>query len=128
MSNGIAADAEIEPSETKRQYATTSRKSITAPKNAGGHRAPKTPAAVATPLPPRNPSQIGKQWPIRAHKPAIIIHVELWSERRAGRRTANEPFAASSNSVRIPASGPATRATLVAPMLPLPSLRIYAAP
>src|SRR5213596_836332 len=37
--------------------------------------------------------------------------------------TAAAPFAVSNISVRTPASGPTTRATLVAPMLPLPALR-----
>ncbi len=53
------------------------RKELRDPRNAGGHNARKTPAAVATPLPPRNPSQIGKQCPTSAQRPAIIIQRAL---------------------------------------------------
>ena len=43
----------------------TSRNKINAASAANGHRAIKTPSAVATPLPPLNLSHTGKQWPSR---------------------------------------------------------------
>src|SRR5271165_5546044 len=55
--------------------------------------------------------------------PAIIIQVADSFVRRAAASTAVEPLAASRTSVKIPANGPATRETLVAPILPLPALR-----
>ena len=128
ISSGIAAAAEIEPSETYRQNATTRTNRITEPRNASGHRTRNIPAAVATPLPPLNLSQMGKQWPARAASAAIIIQVAESCESRAARSTAAEPFATSRISVRIPASGPTTRATFVAPMLPLPPLRTSVPP
>ena len=41
----------------------------------------------------------------------------------AAMNTARKPFAISSNKTTTPALRPAVRCTLVAPMLPLPSLR-----
>src|SRR5271165_1086962 len=55
--------------------------------------------------------------------PAIIIQVADSLVSRAAESTATEPLAASRTSVKIPANGPATRETLVAPILPLPALR-----
>src|SRR2546425_12754223 len=75
ISSGIAAAAEIEPSETYRQNVTTRTNKITEPRNASGQRTRNIPAAVATPLPPLNLSQMGKQWPARAASAAIIIQV-----------------------------------------------------
>src|SRR6267378_5533891 len=93
------------------------------PRSAGGHSARNAPAAVATPLPPRNFSQIGKQWPSSAARAATIIHVALSPVIRSAIQTGAAPFAISNSSVSTAGNGPATRATFVAPMLPLPDLR-----
>ncbi len=90
---------------------------------ASGHRARNTPRAVATPLPPLNLSHTGKQCPSSTARAAIIIQVALSPVKRPASLTAAIPFAVSNTSVRTPASGPTTRATLVAPMFPLPDLR-----
>src|SRR5712691_1429881 len=123
MSSGMAAAAATEPRETYRQQATQRRKSSSALTAANGHRARNTPRAVATPLPPLNLSQTGKQCPSSTTKAAMVIQVALSLVTRPASQTAAAPFAVSKISVRIPASGPTTRATLVAPMFPLPALR-----
>ena len=56
---------------------TTATKIRIAPRPAGQHSARNIPAAVATPLPPRNFSQTGKQWPASAANPDAVIHVAL---------------------------------------------------
>src|ERR1700688_1428829 len=101
MSNGIAAAAAIEPSETYFHQAVTIAKRANAAKAAGAQRARKTPNAVATPLPPLKLSQIGKQCPSNTASPAIIIQVALSWEYRAASQTAASPFAVSSNKVKI---------------------------
>jgi len=63
INNGIDAAASIDASETYFVNPTTARKITPAHKTASGTSARKTPTPVATPLPPRNPSQIGKMWP-----------------------------------------------------------------
>src|SRR5258706_1944378 len=68
-SKGMLAAAASEPSETNRQNQTTTAKRINAASNASGHSAAKIPAAVATPLPPRKRSQMGKQWPTSSKNP-----------------------------------------------------------
>ncbi len=90
---------------------------------ASGHKPRNTPSAVATPLPPLNLSHAGKQCPRSTAKAATIIHAALSPVKRPASQTAAVPFAVSSTRVRTPASGPTTRATLVAPMFPLPALR-----
>src|SRR5260221_12770148 len=68
--NGIAAAAASEPSETYRQYQTTSANSNTASSVARGQSAAKIPAAAATPLPPRNRNHTGEHCPTSAKNPA----------------------------------------------------------
>ena len=58
-SGGSAAVARTDPSETYRVIQTMATNTIAAAAVAAGASAENTPHAVATPLPPRNPSQIG---------------------------------------------------------------------
>src|SRR3984893_11871073 len=124
----MAAAAAIEPREAYFQYMATKTKIANAANAAGAHNARKTPSAAATPFPPLKFNQTGKQWPINAARPAITIQVALSLEYRAASETAAKPLAASSTSVKIPAAGPATRATLVAPILRLPAWRMSTRP
>src|ERR1700693_1861720 len=128
MSNGIAAAAASDQSETYFQYAATNAKRASAATAAGAQSARKTPRAVATPFPPLKLSQMGKQCPNNTARPAIIIQVALSWEYRAASQTAAEPFAVSSTKVKMPAAGPATRVTFAAPILPLPEVRISLLP
>src|SRR6267154_5709757 len=117
------ADAAMDANETYRQKYSTSRNKSMEPRSAGGQSTRNAPAAVATPLPPRNFSQIGKQWPSSADSAASIIQVALPPVMRAASQTGAAPLAISNSSVSSAGNGPATRATFVAPMLPLPDLR-----
>ena len=58
--NGMETAARTEPSETKRVVATMRAKTATDARATRGTRAMKTPSAVAIPLPPLKPSQMGK--------------------------------------------------------------------
>ena len=74
-----------------------------------------TPAAVATPLPPRKPSHTGKTCPRNAARPtSASISAEAPSAPATS--TAAQPFAASPASVRRAAMRFPERSTLVAPM------------
>src|SRR5690606_16718128 len=87
-----------------------------------GHARPKqTPAAVATPLPPLNLSQTGKQCPTTAPSaanPAASGH------QRQARNTGTKPLARSSNSTAAASHLLPVRNTLVAPILPEPMARM----
>src|SRR5581483_1779769 len=83
----MAAAAERDASEMYRQYAATSRKIIAAPSRAAGESIRKTPAAVATPLPPLNFSHRGKQCPRNAATPASLIQQKREHSRQDSRRT-----------------------------------------
>ena len=102
------------------------------------------PNPVATPLPPRKFSQMGNMWPATANNAAkaapntnsgdeagivsrhgmrpIDVCPRIEEFKSAPHTTAIDPFSASSNRVKIPRPGD-LRATLVAPMLPLPVRR-----
>src|ERR1700737_3663960 len=102
---------------------------VSAPASAAAHESPsETPRPVATPLPPRNPSQTGKQWPSTAATAQAAARAS-WLANGAGsasvrdQSTGARPFTASRISVAAAAPLPAARATLVAPMLPEPTAR-----
>src|SRR5688500_11248707 len=63
---------------------------------AAGDSTANTPAAAATPLPPRNPSHTGKRWPTTAHTPAAGTIVAGLVARRSTSSTAAAPFVMSS--------------------------------
>src|SRR5437899_6432459 len=124
----MAAAAANDPSETYRQNQTTNAKRINAATIASAHSAPNLPAAVATPLPPRNLNQTGKQCPSNAKNPAMTMApASPWITRPAS-DTASHPLPASNAKVSTPGNGPATRTTFVAPIFPLPVLRTSAPP
>src|SRR5437660_8998826 len=94
---------------------------VAAPARAAqGASASETPKPVATPLPPRNLSQTGKQCP-RTAPTAQAVGSQAASPR--ARATGTKPFRASRASVAAAALFPAARATLVAPMFPEPTVR-----
>ena len=88
-----------------------------------GVRTRNTPNAVATPLPPRNRRNGEKQWP-RMAAPPVASATRGSSAPRRARAVGSAPLAASSTSTIRPGATPSTRATLVAPMLPLPRDRM----
>ncbi len=74
-----------------------------------------TPAAVATPLPPRKRSHTGNTWPTNAATPTMArISSEAPSNRAAS--TAAQPLPESPTTVRSAAMRLPERSTLVAPM------------
>src|ERR1700732_4175721 len=114
-------------------------KIASATKMALGNKTQNTPSAVATPLPPLKRSQTGNTWPITAKSAAQDIKRKVKTQgnatklpqrlylepaRRAANQTAKAPLMASSANVAIPSPFAPERATLVAPMLPLPVWRI----
>ena len=120
--------AESEPTETILLNQTTTRKITAAHKTAAGANARNTPAPVATPLPPRNPSQTGKIWPnsaaIAAADKIRLTAVGCRSfSRLSATTTATNPFNASNINVNTPAALPARRETFVAPVPPEPVSR-----
>ena len=80
------------------------------------------PPAVAMPLPPENPSQIGKQWPRMAASPAAACHSGLAVTSRMS-RTATTPLPMSRAMTGSATFQPAARIALVAPTLPEPTWR-----
>ena len=65
------SDATIEDNDTMRLSSSTTEKLRKARPLHTGETSRTTPRAVATPLPPRNRSQIGYMWPTTAEIPAI---------------------------------------------------------
>src|SRR5581483_2188694 len=118
--SGVAQAATIDASETQRQAAKTTPKTSTAQPVAAGTRTASAPSAVATPLPPANRSVTGKTWPATA---ATAAAAGAASPGTSATATGTAPFAASASSVSAPRRPPAVRATLLAPMFPLPLRR-----
>lgn len=91
-----------------------------------GNEAQITPAPVATPLPPRNPKNGVKICPKMAAPPKRSdVCSRLYPAHNLD--NANEginPFKKSIMNTAIPGPFPITRIALVAPTLPLPSLRM----
>ena len=110
-----ASDAFFVSFETANQI--TARARITS-----GDRTMKTPAPVATPLPPRNLVQTGKTCPTIAAAPSTYPAARPSMRRPAPAATA--PFAASSTNTQMPRFHPSTRVTLDAPGLPEPTCRM----
>src|SRR5581483_5120458 len=77
------------------------------------------PAAVATPLPPRNRRVTGKQWPTTLAAPPARAGSR--PERARAMPVTSAPLARSPPNTTAPAFRPAMRYTLVAPGLPDPS-------
>src|ERR1043166_2889362 len=134
LANGSAMQAEIEATETYRVNANTATQSPKMISSAPGTSARRKPAEVAIPLPPLKWSQHVKLCPRIAPRPAQIRnhsragpsvsmpnHVET---NVASNTTAIQPFKTSTTSTRKPAALPNDLETLVAPIFPLPTLRI----
>src|SRR5438445_291843 len=69
---GEIAAATMEAKATKQTTHTIDIHTITAMNVATGNRPRQAPAAAATPFPPRNRSQTGKEWPTTTNKAARI--------------------------------------------------------
>jgi len=91
-----------------------------------GTAARSTPSDVATPLPPLNLSQMGKQWPIIAPRPNVSALVG--SAYKPSMNMGSAPLAASSRSVARASFLLPVRRTLVAPILPEPMARKSVSP
>ena len=122
-SSGVSAVATNEARETIRLRAKVARKKSSASRIACGARPRNTPRPVATPLPPENPRKGEKRCPSSA---ATAVQTSAVSPRFRKRTatTGTQPLATSPSKVSRPAFVPALRATLVAPILPLPAWRI----
>jgi len=83
-------------------------------------RAKNAPKVVATPLPPLNLRYILKQCPSTAE--SATRDAKSRAKYFLAIRTGKNDFDISKSAVRKAASGPAARKTLVAPILPLPTV------
>ena len=119
---GSPAAAASDARETIRQRHAAAAKMASDPRSTGGASAANAPAAVATPFPPRNFANGEKMCPEIAARATAACTAGARPNRRAT-MTGKAPFAASSRSVTTPSRMPTARATLVAPMLPLPAAR-----
>jgi len=83
-------------------------------------RAKNAPRVVATPLPPLNLRYMLKQCPTTAE--SATTDARSKAKYFLAIRTGKNDFEISKSAVRKAASGPAARKTLVAPILPLPTV------
>lgn len=125
--------AEIEAKETYRKIKNTPAQTIrvkikTKPKSGKIKLNELTaPKLVATPLPPLNFKKGVQLWPQTANRPARIMLLSPACGRTARSITAGKnPFKKSKINTSTPHWRPATRKTLVAPMLPEPHSRMSA--
>lgn len=88
-----------------------------------GDRRMKTPRLVATPFPPEKDKKIEKECPIIHAKP-VTIGNQTMEVNTMGKITAMLPLMTSPKNTSNPYFQPNTRRALVAPILPLPELRI----
>src|ERR1700722_15927129 len=124
----MATAAMIDARETYRQMAKIIAQTPNAQRNGTGRNASMAPELVATPLPPLNFNQHVQLWPAITKIQQVICNVVgstlgNWNKRGA-MYTGRKPFAASINNTARPGPFPSARITLVAPILPLPTLRI----
>jgi hypothetical protein len=86
----------------------------------------RAPAPVATPFPPENPRKIEKQWPENAVNATIATNTCADASEKCQKFVAKKvgmyPFEMSSRSTGVAIFQLVTRATLVAPILPLPAV------
>ena len=73
LATAIAAEWEAQQSEIRRETSTVRTKIAIAASTAKGANLTKAPSAVATPLPPRNPSHIGNICPMIANSAEAAI-------------------------------------------------------
>src|SRR5262245_3059015 len=111
-----------DPTEMYRVIQILITKTAQAIASAMGETTAKTPAAVATPFPPRNRSHTGYTWPTTDATPATIGVAALTASRWAT-STATAPFTASRHIATTAGRTPSVRNRLDAPTLPLPTRR-----
>ena len=119
VSTGAAIAPAIEPGDTLLVMMTARRTIPRHPNPSPGCRAASAPNAVATPFPPWNFMAIGKTWPRKTARHAIIAACS--PSRCPHRRTMNVPFSISTSRTIRAACFPMTLRVLVVPGLPLPS-------
>src|SRR5487761_526710 len=110
------AAASAASDEYRNTNATTSHVAIVA-RATGRLKARRTPAEVATPLPPLKPSHTGKRWPSTAASAATAANS---GPKPRATATATAPLPASRMSVAAANPLRPVRSTLVAPILPEP--------
>ena len=118
--------AEIsDPSDTYPDAATTAANASIATSIGNGASARNTPDAVATPFPPPLPSRkIGFTCPAIAATPYAMAQPICVVPSAAGSiATGRNPFSRSATYTVRPIFHPSVRNTLVAPRLPLPTVR-----
>ena len=118
---GMAAAAQSDASEAKRNSTAASRYTASAMASTRQSISSATAAPVATALPPRKWKYSGKQCPSIHVMPPTHIPSSPASARV--RSMAIRHLRKSPPSVKSPAPMPNTRAVLAAPALPLPLLR-----
>ena len=82
----------------------------------------RTPALVATALPPLKPAKIGKVWPMTARRPKTIGEIPV-TPKIVGNKTAKVPLRKSTAKTTKPAFVPRIRKVLVVPVFPEPCSR-----
>lgn len=82
----------------------------------------RTPALVATALPPLKPAKIGKVCPRTAKRPKIIGEIPE-TPKMVGNKTAKVPLRKSTAKTTRPAFVPKMRKVLVVPVFPEPCSR-----
>ena len=87
-----------------------------------GEKPMRTPALVATALPPLKLAKIGKVWPRTARRPKIIGEIPV-TPKIVGNKTAKVPLRKSIANTIIPAFFPKIRKVLVVPVFPEPCSR-----
>ena len=82
----------------------------------------RTPALVATALPPLKPAKMGKVCPRTAKRPKTIGEIPE-TPKMVGNKTAKVPLRKSAAKTTIPALVPRIRKVLVVPVFPEPCSR-----
>src|SRR5581483_3624735 len=121
ITNGRATAVPIDASETYRVTQKTAHQIISPMTAATGANPNKTPAEVATPLPPRKQSQTGNECPTTHINPLMIFNScaadsSKWAclETSIAKSTAAKPFIKSIAKTGNPYRFPRMRVTLVA--------------
>ena len=87
-----------------------------------GENPMRTPALVATALPPLKPAKMGKVWPRTARRPKTIGEIPV-TPKIVGNKTAKVPLRKSTAKTTRPAFVPRIRKVLVVPVFPEPCSR-----
>ena len=132
---GMAVAAVIEPTDTVRVIATSTKNSEIAIKHTRQSITKNIPAVVATPLPPLKEKYKGYMCPMMQNSPAryakysgfmtdvrsvLRIFDKIGTIRYLPSKHATTPLSRSHMNVKIAGFLPTVRSTLVIPALPLP--------